>query len=87
MYAKVITFNAGYDDEQIEMENTFKIGDVVPIKSIEVGQSHTSVYLLNFDGVFNSVFFDFYEDAECSKKINIYNDLRFSPNYLLINMF
>lgn len=53
-----------------------KVGDRFTIRSIGMGQSSTSIYLIEHSGHFNSVFFDFEENNE---KLNIYVDSRFNP--------
>ena len=51
-------------------------GNEYPVSDISIGQSYTSVYLENFQGAFNSVQFEFYEDG---KPLNIFRDRRFNP--------
>jgi len=52
------------------------VGKDYPISKIIMGQSYTSVYLEGFDGAFNSVHFEFFEDGH---PFNIYSDSRFNP--------
>ena len=77
LIAIVVTLNAGYDAEKQKMIDLgIKVGDRFTIRSIDMGQSSTSIYLIEHSGHFNSVFFDFEENNE---KLNIYVDSRFNP--------
>lgn len=77
LYAKVVTFDAGfeYDKEQIRANHT--LGDVFEVTLIDMGGCHTDVY--EGDKYYNSVFFDFFLDAECTKPHDIYEDPDFNP--------
>lgn len=46
------------------------------VERVEMGGFHTSVWLKDIPGAFNSVQFDFYEDG---KELDIYHDPRFNP--------
>lgn len=77
LYAIVTTLNAGYDsDKKAAEEAGLKVGDRFTVRSVSMGQSHTTIYLNEFDRGFNSVFFDFEESGEL---INIYRDARYNP--------
>lgn len=51
-----------------------KVGKDYNVECVDMGQSSTYIRLSGFDGYFNSVQFDFFEDG---KPIDIYR----SPNY------
>ena len=74
MTVKVMHPDAGYDTDK---ENIKKLetGIHYQVSAIDMGQSHTYVYLVDVDGSFNSVNFEFYEDK---KLINIFSDKRFN---------
>ena len=75
--AIVTTLDAGYDYEKQKMIGLgIKVGDRFTIRSIDMGQSSTFIYLIEHSGHFNSVFFDFEENGE---ELNIYGDPRFNP--------
>ena len=77
LVAIVHTLNAGYDFERQKMINLgFKVGDRIPVCDINMGQSSTSIYLEDYQGSFNSVFFIFEEDG---KELDIYGDRRYNP--------
>lgn len=52
------------------------VGNEYRVQNIVMGQSSTSVYLEGFDGVFNSVHFEFLEDGH---PLDIFRDSRFNP--------
>lgn len=75
--AKFVRPNAGYDcdKEQVAVLG-LELNRNYHMNHISIGQSHSSVWLQEFDGVnFNSVHFDFYENG---KRFDIYRDERFS---------
>lgn len=57
-------------------EHDLQVGAYYKVEKIEMGQSYTSIYLEEFFRVYNSVYFEFYENG---KEINIYKDKRFNP--------
>ena len=58
------------------VECNLKVGDRIPVRDIDMGQSSTSIYLDGYKGSFNSVFFEFEENG---KEIDIYGDKRYNP--------
>lgn len=64
----------------IRDEDGLNIGEEYEVDYISMGQSHTSIILLNLkEGVknpFNSVIFKFYENNE---ELDIYSDSRYNP--------
>jgi hypothetical protein len=66
----------GYPSDKQYAEQNLKFIHEYEVDRIEMGQSHTSVYLKEFSRPFNSVLFDFYEDGT---EINIFKDCRFNP--------
>lgn len=77
LIAIVETLKAGYDfDKQQMIASGFKVGDRIPVRDIDMGQSSTSIYLEGYQGSFNSVFFEFEENG---KEIDIYSDKRYNP--------
>ena len=58
------------------VECNLKVGDRIPVRDIDMGQSSTSIYLDGYKGSFNSVFFEFEEN---DKEIDIYGDKRYNP--------
>lgn len=68
--------NGYLSDTKFAEEKGLVEGTDYPVRDISVGQSHTSVYLENFPGVFNSVQFEFFEDGE---PLDIFRDRRFNP--------
>ena len=74
--AIVETLEAGYDYQKQKMIDLgFKVGDRIEVKDIVVHQSSTDIYLEDYEGSFNSVFFEFEENG---KELNIYGDRRFN---------
>lgn len=73
--AKLMHPDAGYEAGK---ENVKKLepNKYYEVSNIDMGQSHTYVYLANIEGAFNSVNFEFYEDK---KLIDIFSDKRFNP--------
>ena len=61
-------------------EEGLKVGKDYEVRSISMGQSHTTVYLKDmpkgYNWGYNSIYFKFYEDG---KKVNIYKDKKFNP--------
>lgn len=77
LIAIVTTLEAGYAfDKQQMVECNLKVGDRIPVRDIDMGQSSTSIYLDGYKGSFNSVFFEFEENGE---EIEIYGDKRYNP--------
>lgn len=77
LIAIVTTLEAGYAFDKRQMaECNLKVGDRIPVRDIDMGQSSTSIYLDGYKGSFNSVFFEFEENG---KEIDIYGDRRYNP--------
>lgn len=76
LFAKVEHPNAGYncDKENVNKLDTLKLYEV---EYVEMGQSYTSIYLLNIDCAFNSVNFEFYD--EDSNNVNIFSMPEYNP--------
>lgn len=53
-----------------------EVGGEYDVFNIMMGQSHTAIYLENFDKPFNSVNFEFFENGE---PLDIFKDSRFNP--------
>ena len=72
---KLMHPDAGYG---VDKENMKKLepNKYYEVSNIDMGQSHTYVYLVDIKGAFNSVNFEFYEDK---KLIDIFSDKRFNP--------
>ena len=79
LYAKFMHPNSGYDgDVEYAKKIGLKVGEKYEVEDISMGQSHTSVYLKDIKGVFNSVQFEFYEDK---KPINLCDSPKYNPYY------
>lgn len=75
--AKVVTLQAGHDhDKERAREWDLKLGVAYNVDRISMGQSSTTIHLVDYPYGFNSVFFEFYEDG---KPLDIYADKRFNP--------
>lgn len=63
LYAVLKTYEAGYESERDKIkELNMNIGDKYIVDYIDVYGYHTDVFLIDFpDNIFNSVFFDFYD--------------------------
>lgn len=76
LIAIVTTLEAGYAfDKQQMVECNLKVGDRIPVRDIDMGQSSTSIYLDGYKGSFNSVFFEFEENG---KEFDPISDRRFN---------
>lgn len=76
IYAICTTLEAGYPGDQKKIkESGIKVGDKIELKDASVGGWHTDVYLVGYEGSFNSVFFDFVD--EDGNEYDIYNDKNF----------
>lgn len=71
--AKYTSPNEYADSRAIKV---LEVGIEYEVRNISIGQSHTSIYLKGFNGSFNSVIFEFYENG---KELNIFKDKRFNP--------
>ena len=77
IYAKVVTLDGGYDCEQEKIRRDHKIGDVFEVYDIDMGSCHTDIY--EGKDCYNSVYFEFFSDFECTKPYDIYSDPVFNP--------
>ena len=76
LYAKFMYPDNGYDCDVKNAKNAgLNVGERYEVKDLSMGGSHTSIYLKNIDGVFNSVQFDFEED---DKPVNIYRNPKYN---------
>lgn len=62
------------------LKHDLEYGKEYEVEAISIGQSYTSVYIVDKPYPYNSVFFEFYENG---KLLDIYHDARFNP-YLCI---
>lgn len=58
------------------LKHDLEVGKFYDVEDIQMGQSHTSIYLKDKKFSYNSVIFEFYEN---DKQIDIYKDERFNP--------
>jgi len=72
---KLMHPDAGYDVDK-EKVKKLQPNTHYTVSSIDMGQSHTYIYLVDVSGAFNSVNFEFYED---NKLIDVFSDKRFNP--------
>ena len=77
LYAKVVDLEGGYDNEEEFIRKHHKIGDVFQVTDIDMGGWHTDIY--EGDKCYNSVYFDFFLDAECTQSVDIFDDPEFNP--------
>lgn len=70
--AKVI--KESQDDEWLNHD--LEYGKMYEVEDIDMGQSYTSVYIVNKPYPYNSIIFEFYENG---KLLDIYKDARFNP--------
>lgn len=77
LYATVRSLDVGYQwDKDRFAEADLKLGSRYGVADVEMGQSHTNIYLEGFGASFNSVAFEFDEDGA---PIDIYADPRYNP--------
>lgn len=73
IYAICVTLDAGYQSDQKRIkESGINVGDKIELEDARVGGWNTDVYLVGYDGSFNSVFFDFVD--EDGNEYDIYSD-------------
>lgn len=58
------------------LNHDLEYGKTYEVEDIDMGQSYTSVYIVDKPYPYNSIFFEFYENG---KLLDIYNDARFNP--------
>ena len=81
LYARFATFEAGHECEKEEAKEIFIIGQYYKVDKVDMGGSHTDIYLKGFEGYFNSVFFKFYIRDKFGKfvKHDIFEDPDYNP--------
>ena len=77
IYAKVVTLDGGYEHEEEKIRRDHKIGDVFEVYDIDMGSCHTDIY--EGRDYYNSVYFEFFSDFECTEPYDIYSDPVFNP--------
>lgn len=76
IYAICTTLNAGYDSDKKKIKDSgINIGDKIELDGACVSGWSTEVYLVGYEGSFNSVFFDFVD--ENGEDYDIYHDKDF----------
>ena len=58
------------------LNHDLEYGKMYEVEDIDMGQSYTSVYIVDKPYPYNSIFFEFYENG---KPLDIYKDTRFNP--------
>lgn len=77
LYAKFMYPDNGHDcDIKHAIKVGLNMGEKYEVEDLSMGGSHTSIFLKNIDGVFNSVQFEFEED---DVPIDIFKDYRYNP--------
>lgn len=61
-YAKLVTLNAGYPHDKLQVKKNLILGNTYVIEDMYISAWYTDVYLEGFSGGFNSVFFEFYNE-------------------------
>lgn len=81
LYAKFMYPDNGHDCDVEHAKNVgLKAGEKYEVEDLSMGGSHTSIFLKDINGVFNSVQFEFEEDG---KPIDIYNSPKYNPYYYI----
>ena len=81
LYAKFVYPDYGYDcDIEYAKKVGLKVGERYEVEDLSMGGSHTSIFLKNIDGSFNSVQFEFEED---DMPIDIYRSPKYNPYYYI----
>lgn len=81
LYARFMYPENGHDcDVEYAKKIGLKVGEKYEVEDLVMGQSHTSIYLKDIEGVFNSVQFDFEEDG---KPIDICDSPKYNPYYYI----
>lgn len=75
LFAKFCNPENGYPGDKEWALKKLKLNNFYEVENIIMGQSHTTIYLKNIEGAFNSVSFDFYLD---NQPINIYETPQFN---------
>ena len=72
IFAKYSYPENGTRFERLEVSKLLNVGRYYLVDQIEVGNSYASIKLTNFDYIFNSIFFDFFNSE--GEKIDIYKN-------------
>ena len=81
LYAKFMYPDYGHDcDIEFAKKIGLKVGEKYEVEDLSMGGSHTSIFLKDVNGVFNSVQFEFEEDG---KPIDIFNSPKYNPYYYI----
>lgn len=81
LYAKFMYPDYGHNcDIEFAKKMGLKVGEKYEVEDLSMGGSHTSIYLKDVNGVFNSVQFEFEEDG---KSIDIFNSPKYNPYYYI----
>ena len=76
LYAKFMYPDYGHDcDVEHAKKVGLKVGERYEVEDLSMGGSHTSIFLKNIDGVFNSVQFEFFEDEQ---EVDIYRNPKYN---------
>lgn len=63
-------------EDDVWLNHDLEYGKMYEVEDIDMGQSYTSVYIVDKPYPYNSIFFEFYENG---KLLDIYKDARFNP--------
>lgn len=76
IFAICTTLDAGSEYDQGKINSSgIRVGDKIELETACVGAFHTDIYLVGYEGSFNSVFFDF--EDENGDVYDIYQDEKF----------
>lgn len=76
LYAKFMYPDYGYDcDVEFAKKMGLEVGEKYKVEDLSMGGSHTSIFLKNINGAFNSVQFEFFED---DKPVDIYRNPKYN---------
>ena len=78
LYAKFVHPDWGleYNKKKVR-EVGLEVGRKYRVTSVDMGQSYTNIGLAGFQGLFNSVQFEFYDEND--QPHDIYNDADYNP--------
>jgi hypothetical protein len=80
LYARYEHPNNGTDCDKEKTKELFILNQYYKVDNVEMGQSHTNIYLKGFNGSFNSVMFEFYELVNDKFfKYDIFKDPDYNP--------
>ena len=80
LYARYEHPNNGTDCDKEKTQELFVLNQYYKVDNVEMGQSHTNIYLRGFNGSFNSVMFEFYELVNDKFfKYDIFKDPDYNP--------